>query len=476
MAISSKQIGWSNESNLLWNIWKQLQWLTGVAKTGGGSQGPEGPQGPQGVQGEQGTTGAQGAALTVLGSYPDLAAFLAGAGGLPGNPGDAWIILSDGSLEVWNTDTLSWNDVGDLLGPQGPQGQQGVQGEQGIQGQQGIQGTQGDKGNTGSQGVQGEQGIQGVKGDDGAQGIQGDQGIQGTAGNSVTILGSYADYAAFLAGAGGSPGAAIGDSWILLSDGSLYSWNGTAWFDAGDIKGPQGDQGPQGDTGATGATGATGSQGTQGIQGIKGDTGAKGDTGNQGIQGIQGIQGPQGIQGVKGDTGAAGTIGFFAQTSNSTPVTATTAETTIIGTGVGGLTVPANGFSIGDSFQASLDGIISCVGTATLRIQAKTLAGVLLADTGIIAMDAATAKTWLLTLYFTIRNIGGATVASISSGGLFSYIKNSGTNFEGYVLSTINNTTFDTTISNTLIITAQWNTTNAGNSILSRNFTLAKIY
>ena len=479
MAISSKQIGWSNESNLLWNIWKQLQWLTGVAKTGGGSQGPQGnpgPQGEQGVQGEQGTTGAQGAALIILGSYPDLAAFLAGAGGLPGNPGDAWIILSDGSLYVWNTDTNLWNDVGDLLGPQGPQGQQGVQGEQGIQGQQGTQGTQGDKGDTGSQGVQGEQGIQGVKGDDGAQGIQGDQGIQGTAGNSVTILGSYADYAAFLAGAGGSPGAAIGDSWILLSDGSLYTWNGTAWFDAGDIKGPQGDQGPQGNTGATGATGATGSQGIQGIQGIQGNTGAKGDTGDQGIQGIQGIQGPQGIQGVKGDTGAAGTIGFFAQTSDSVPVTATTAETTIIGTGVGGLTVPANAFQIGDSFQAALDGVITCISSATLHIHVRTLTGVLLADTGIIDMAAATSKNWIMNLYFTIRTLGGTTTASISSGGLFSYIRNGGTQFEGFVLSTVNNTTFDTTVDNTLVITAQWNTTNAGNSILTRNFTLAKIY
>jgi hypothetical protein len=168
------------------------------------------------------------------------------------------------------------------------------------------------------------------------------------------------------------------------------------------------------------------------------------------------------------------TYGLYAQIADSVPVAATNIETTIIGSGIGTLSVPANGFSIGDSFQASLDGILSCVGTATLHIHVKTLAGVILADTGIIAMDAATSKSWLLNLYFTIRNIGGTTVASISSGGLFSYIKNSGINFEGYVLSTINNTTFDTTIANTLVITAQWNTTNAGNSIMTRNFTLIK--
>ena len=313
-------------------------------------------------------------------------------------------------------------------GPIGPEGPQGVQGEQGQKGDQGIQGIQGEQGQTG------------------------DQGSQGTAGNSVTILGSYADLAAFNAGAGSLPGANIGDAWILLSDGSLMTWNGAVWFDAGDIKGPQGDQGVQG---------------PQGIQG------------EQGPQGIQGLQGVQGNQGVKGDTGAqgpAGLPGLFAQTSDGGPVTATIVETTIIGTGVGTLTVPANGFQIGDSFTCALDGLISCVSSGEIRVRVKTLSGALLADTGIIDLAAATNKSWILSLYFTIRTLGAPGVASISSGGLFSYIRNGGTQFEGYVLSAVNNTTFDTTINNTLVVTVQWNTTNAGNSILSRNFTLTKVY
>ena len=264
-----------------------------------------------------------------------------------------------------------------------------------------------------TEGPQGVQGIQGADGNVGPQGIQGEQGIQGTAGNSVTILGSYANYAAFLAGAGSSPGVHVGDAWILLSDGSLYSWNGTAWFDAGDIKGPQGDQG------------------IQGIQGVQGDQGI------QGVQGVQGIQGPSGLSGL------------FAQTTDGGPVTGTTVETSIIGTGVGTLTVPANGFKIGDSFICALDGIISCISSATIHIHVKTLGGTLLADTGIITLAAATNKNWILNLYFTIRTLGGEGTASISSGGLFSYIRNGGTQFEGYVLSTINTTTFNTTIDNT---------------------------
>lgn len=167
--------------------------------------------------------------------------------------------------------------------------------------------------------------------------------------------------------------------------------------------------------------------------------------------------------------------GLFAQTADSTPITGTITETSLLSTGVGTLTVPANGFSLGNSFDATLEGTISAIGTAKLFIKVKTLDGTILTDIQ-IAMEATTVKAWALELNFTIRTLGIAGVASISSGGLFSYIKNAGTNFEGFVLSTINSTTFDTTISNTLVITAQWDTNNAGNSIFSRNFVLNQIF
>jgi hypothetical protein len=147
-----------------------------------------------------------------------------------------------------------------------------------------------------------------------------------------------------------------------------------------------------------------------------------------------------------------------------------------MGPGVGTLSVPANGFKVGDSFQASFDGILSCINTATIHVHVRTTGGALLIDTGVIDLDTSTSRPWLLTLYFTIRQIGGTTVASISSGGLFSYLKDSGLTYEGYPLSEINNTTFDTTIINTLSVNVQWNTNNAGTQIFSRNFTLTKIY
>ena len=168
--------------------------------------------------------------------------------------------------------------------------------------------------------------------------------------------------------------------------------------------------------------------------------------------------------------------GLFSQTGSSITVSGTTVESSIIGGGVGSLSIPANGFRVGDSFHGVLIGHMSCVGTATLQIRIKTSTGILLSDTGVIDMEAASNKHWKLDVNFTIRNLGAASTGSIASGGLFSYTKNSGFNFEGINFSIINNTTFDTTITNTLLITAEWNTNNSGNSIYSETFILNKIY
>ena len=173
---------------------------------------------------------------------------------------------------------------------------------------------------------------------------------------------------------------------------------------------------------------------------------------------------------------SAGAYGLYTQTASSTPVTATAVEGSLLDGGLGSLTIPANGFKVGDSFKGVLIGHLSCVGTATLHIRIKTATGIPLADTGVMTMNATTSKHWKLDVDFTVRQIGAATVASIASGGLFAYTKNSGLNFEGVNFSIINNTTFDTTVLNTLVITAQWNTNNAGNSIYSEIFTLTKTY
>ena len=168
-------------------------------------------------------------------------------------------------------------------------------------------------------------------------------------------------------------------------------------------------------------------------------------------------------------------FGLFSQTTSSTPITNTIVETSLLSTGVGSLSVPANGFQIGDSFHAKLLGHISCNGSATIRIQMKS-GTTILANTGVINLDACTNKHWEINVYFTVRTLGTAGVASIASGGIFSYVKNSGTNFEGTNFSIINNTTFNTTTLNTLDVTAQWGSANAADIIYSELCTLNKTF
>ncbi len=167
--------------------------------------------------------------------------------------------------------------------------------------------------------------------------------------------------------------------------------------------------------------------------------------------------------------------GLFAQTANSTPVTGTTTETTLINGGVGTLSLPANAFQIGDSFRADFGGLLSSKNNDTIRIRIKTGA-VILADSGPQTMTTSVDDVWQLSINFTIRAIGGAGVADIVSLGVFHTTKQSNNTQGGFAFNTVNNTTFDTTINNTLDVTVQFSSNSTDNSIYSDIFVLNKIY
>jgi hypothetical protein len=173
--------------------------------------------------------------------------------------------------------------------------------------------------------------------------------------------------------------------------------------------------------------------------------------------------------------GLATVYGLYAQTANSTAITNTTNERTLIGPGVGTLSVPANGFSVGDSFRADFGGVLSSLNNAQIRINVKT-GSVSLSTSGTQTLPSTSNDIWLLTLNFTIRAIGGPGVASIVTLGTFYDIKQSNNQQQGFSFNTVNNTTFDTTIANTLDVTLQWGSASASNSIYSDIFVLNKIY
>lgn len=183
------------------------------------------------------------------------------------------------------------------------------------------------------------------------------------------------------------------------------------------------------------------------------------------------ISGPPGPQGPAGPAG-----GLFAQTANSTPVTATTVESSLVNGGVGSLNIPANGFVVGDSFNGELSGVMNAANNQTIRIRVKA-GSVVLLDSGVQTLtNSIIDDIWTLSIDFTIRQIGAAGVASIASFGRFSYAKTNNATIQSFGMNTINSTTFDTTVSNTLNVTVQWGSNNAGNSIYTDVFVLNKIY
>lgn len=167
--------------------------------------------------------------------------------------------------------------------------------------------------------------------------------------------------------------------------------------------------------------------------------------------------------------------GLFSQTGNSINVSGTTTESTLIDGGLGTLSVPANGFTAGDSFRADMAGVFNVGNNQTITIRVKS-GSVVLLDSGAQPITNITNDVWSLSVNFTIRQIGTAGVASIVSLGAFHYTKTNNGTVEGFSFNTVNNTTFDTTINNTLDITVQWGSTSASNNIYSDIFVLNKIY
>lgn len=188
------------------------------------------------------------------------------------------------------------------------------------------------------------------------------------------------------------------------------------------------------------------------------------------------------VTSVNGQTGdvviaipESNSYGLYAQTAESNFVYYSSGETSIIGTGVGTLSVPEDTFKVGDSFAVRMCGELTCANNELLHIHIKSN-GVKIIDGLVYTLSAANDKGWELTLDFTIAQIGGAGTAKILSNCLFTYNKNSNNNIDGVHLRQIENRDFDTTIQNNLVITAQWLGSSGANRIKSQNFTLTKVF
>jgi hypothetical protein len=295
--------------------------------------------------------------------------------------------------------------------------------------------------------------------------------------SAVIGSGTYSSWGVNLNGAAGGNGSngTSGTSGLSGSSGTSGTSGSSGTRGTSGTSGLTGSSGSSGTTGTSGTSGLNGSSGTSGVNGTSGTTGTSGSSGTRGTSGTSGLNGSSGTSGVSPTLPTSISYGLFAQTANSTVITNTTVESSLINGGVGTLSVPANGFSIGDSFRAIFGGVLNTANNQTIRIRVKSN-GVLLLDSGAQSITNITNNVYNLHIDFTIRALGGAGTASIVSLGAFNYVKTSNGAIEGFGFNVVNNTTFNTTISNTLDVTVQWGAASAGNSIYSDIFILNKTY
>ncbi len=215
------------------------------------------------ILGLHGADGTNGTGVTIKGSETHANILLK-----TGAAGDMWLDTVSGN--GWVSDgagsgAAHWTDVGPIKGPQGQTGQQGVQGIDGV---------------------------------------------------GINVLLPVADTAARLALSTSWTATDAGKSLLQLDTGDFWSFDGTAWTDAGHLTGPQGIQGAVGNTGANGTNstvvGPIGPDGKSAYEVAK-DAGAS-NTGTAAawIASLKGATGANGQDGadstVAGPTGADSTV------------------------------------------------------------------------------------------------------------------------------------------------------------------------
>jgi hypothetical protein len=154
---------------------------------------------------------------------------------------------------------------------------------------------------------------------------------------------------------------------------------------------------------------------------------------------------------------------LFTQTANKN-VSATTTETSLIGTGVGTLTLPANFWVVGKALRIKIRGFFSRTnGNVTFRFKlgAVTIVASATASSGVGANDC-----FEVTVDCTCRTTG-ATGAFFAQGNYFNF--NNGNNLQMVSVATVAS---DTTVSSAVDTTIEFSVSNAGNTFTSTNTTL----
>ena len=146
--------------------------------------------------------------------------------------------------------------------------------------------------------------------------------------------------------------------------------------------------------------------------------------------------------------------GLYSQ-SNLTQFNQTTETNMLGGVNFGGsLTIPANVFKLLSVYSFKSSGVLTGGTNDLFTLRLKSGSAVFAELPVTIGDNALNNVWWDLTADFSINTLGVAGVAVLVTSVVFRYINNTGV-VSTRAVSNINNTTFDTTISNTLAFTFQ---------------------
>jgi predicted RecA/RadA family phage recombinase len=155
----------------------------------------------------------------------------------------------------------------------------------------------------------------------------------------------------------------------------------------------------------------------------------------------------------------------FSQTATVT-VANSVAETTLTGSGVGTLTLPANFFVAGKSVRLTAWGYHSSVSTPTINVRFK-LGSTTIVSTGAVNSGNGTNNGWLVDVVLTCRTTGGS--GTVIAQGIFTENHALGGRHD---MESTGTTTINTTTSQAITLTAQWGTASASNTISCTNLIL----
>jgi hypothetical protein len=168
--------------------------------------------------------------------------------------------------------------------------------------------------------------------------------------------------------------------------------------------------------------------------------------------------------------------GKFSQTSSLT-VENIAAESSIVGAGVGSMTVPSTSLTLGAMFSFKFGGVIQTlnnVQSITIRVKSGLI---ILAEHTMALEGVATPRGFEMEYDLVVKAIGGAATAVCHTNGQFTYNSTqSGGAYLGDSLNAENSTAFDTTVDNNFNITVQWGTASVSNIITSEIGVLRQAY